>query len=85
MFLCLCLHYFIHLTTAIIRIGEKQYVSLCPEVDVVSQGKTIEKAIANLREAVEEMGLPEGFNAKETIIANFKVNLDVKASCVVGS
>ena len=75
--------------TAVIRRGEKQYVAFCPEVDVVSQGKSIEKAIANLREAVElyveEMGLPEGFNAKETIIANFEVNLDAKASGVVGS
>ena len=38
--------------TAVIRKGEKQYVALCPEVDVVSQGKTIEQAIANLKEAV---------------------------------
>ncbi len=48
--------------TAVIRKGEKQYVALCPEVDVVSQGKTIEQAIANLKEAVglyvEEAGLP---------------------------
>ena len=39
--------------TAIIKKGAKQYVALCPEVDVVSQGKTVEKAISNLREAVE--------------------------------
>lgn len=39
--------------TAIIRKGEKQFVALCPEVDVVSQGYTIEEAIANLKEAVE--------------------------------
>ena len=29
------------------------YVSLCPEVDVASQGDTIEQARANLIEAVE--------------------------------
>lgn len=29
------------------------YVALCPELDVASQGATIEEAIANLREAVE--------------------------------
>lgn len=49
--------------TAIIKKGEKQYVALCPEVDVVSQGYTIEEALNNLREAVElhieVMGLPE--------------------------
>lgn len=29
------------------------YVSLCPELDVASQGTTVEEALANLREAVE--------------------------------
>lgn len=29
------------------------FVSLCPEVDVASQGTTLEQAQANLREAVE--------------------------------
>lgn len=29
------------------------YVALCPELDVVSQGKSVEEARANLREAVE--------------------------------
>jgi predicted RNase H-like HicB family nuclease len=47
--------------TAIIRKGEKQFVALCPEVDVVSQGCTIEEALKNLKEAVEvyieEMGI----------------------------
>jgi len=36
---------------------------LRPELDVVSQGKTIEKALDNLKEAVElyieEMGMPK--------------------------
>ena len=53
--------------TAIIKKGEKQYVALCPEVDVVSQGYTIEEALKNLKEAVElyieEMGLPEGYQS----------------------
>ena len=39
--------------TAIIKKGEKQYVALCPELDVVSQGYSVEEAIANLKEAVE--------------------------------
>jgi|GEM_PF-818892 len=29
------------------------YVSLCPELDVASQGSTMDEALANLREAVE--------------------------------
>ncbi len=48
--------------TAIIRKGEQQFVALCPEIDIVSQGFTIEDALSNLKEAVElyveEMGIP---------------------------
>lgn len=39
--------------TATIGKGEEQFVALCPELDVVSQGYTIEEAIKNLKEAVE--------------------------------
>ena len=70
--------------TAVIRKGEKQFVALCPEVDVVSQGFTIEKAIANLKEAVElyveEMGLPKEFAGTEAIIARFNLPKDAKAA-----
>lgn len=39
--------------TAIIERGGDGYVSLCPEVDIASQGSTIEEARRNLREALE--------------------------------
>lgn len=39
--------------TAIIEREGDGYVSLCPEVDIASQGDTIEEARNNLREAVE--------------------------------
>ena len=39
--------------TAIIEREEDGYVALCPEVDVVSQGGTVEEARRNLVEAVE--------------------------------
>jgi len=39
--------------TAIITREENWYVSHCVELGVVSQGKTIEEAKANLKEAVE--------------------------------
>jgi predicted RNase H-like HicB family nuclease len=39
-------------TAAIHREGDL-YVALCPELDVASQGRTVEEARANLREAVE--------------------------------
>jgi predicted RNase H-like HicB family nuclease len=39
--------------TAVIEREGDGYVSFCPEVDVVSQGATVQEASANLREAVE--------------------------------
>lgn len=39
--------------TAVIERDADWYVASCPEVDVVSQGRTIEEARANLLEAVE--------------------------------
>lgn len=39
--------------TAIVEKQEDLYVALCPELDIASQGATIEEAIANLKEAVE--------------------------------
>jgi predicted RNase H-like HicB family nuclease len=39
--------------TAIIEREEDGYVSLCPELDIASQGNTIEEARQNLREALE--------------------------------
>lgn len=39
--------------TAVITKEENWYVALCVELGVVSQGKTIEEAKANLKEAVE--------------------------------
>ena len=39
--------------TAVIKKGEKQFVALCPELDVVSQGYTVEESLKNLKEAVE--------------------------------
>jgi predicted RNase H-like HicB family nuclease len=39
--------------TAIIERDNDWFVATCPEVDVVSQGKTIEDARSNLLEAVE--------------------------------
>ncbi len=39
--------------TAIIEREDDGFVALCPEVDVASQGDTIQEARQNLREAVE--------------------------------
>lgn len=63
--------------TAIIKKGEKQFVALCPELDVASQGYTIEESIKNLKEAcelyIEEMGVPEGISSEEILVTSFIV------------
>jgi predicted RNase H-like HicB family nuclease len=41
------------LLTAIIEKEGDGYVALCPEVDVASQGGTVEQARSNLKEALE--------------------------------
>ncbi|MDE0512470.1 MAG: type II toxin-antitoxin system HicB family antitoxin [Gammaproteobacteria bacterium] len=39
--------------TAIIEREDNGYVALCPEVDVASQGDTVDEARSNLKEALE--------------------------------
>ncbi len=54
--------------TAIIRAEPPGFVALCPELDVASQGDTIEQSLANLREAVElfyECASAEEITARE--------------------
>ncbi|MFB3881066.1 MAG: type II toxin-antitoxin system HicB family antitoxin [Armatimonadota bacterium] len=41
-----------HLTAVIEREGDA-YVALCPELDIASQGDTVEEARANLQEALQ--------------------------------
>lgn len=72
--------------TAIVRKGEKQFVALCPEVDVVSQGYTIEEAVSNLKGAVElyveEIGLPE-IVSNETFLVRFDLPIG-KVTKIIG-
>jgi len=39
--------------TAVIHREDDLYVAECPEVGTVSQGKTIDEAVSNLKEATE--------------------------------
>ncbi|MEM3430474.1 MAG: type II toxin-antitoxin system HicB family antitoxin [Candidatus Bathyarchaeia archaeon] len=39
--------------SAVVWREEKLYVALCPELDVASQGKNVEEALENLKEALE--------------------------------
>jgi len=49
--------------TAVLHKEEDLFVAACPEVGTVSQGYTLEEALANLREAtelyLEEFPIPE--------------------------
>ena len=71
---------------AIIKKGEKQFVALCAELDVVSQGYTIDEALSNLKEAVElyieEEGIPEGLNSNDVIVVNFEVDYNQTAQII---
>ena len=62
--------------TAIIHKEEDMYVAECPEVGTVSQGKTIEEALTNLKEAtelyLEEFPLKE---EKHPILTTFEIPL----------
>ena len=74
--------------TAIIKKGEKQYIALCPEIDAVSQGYTIEEALKNLREAVElyleEFGIPEEVKDEEMLVTHLRIK-DVKIADPLGA
>jgi len=74
--------------TAVIKKGEKQFVVLCPELDVVSQGYTIEEAIKNLKEAcelyIEEMGIPEGISPGDILVTSFGVKIN-EVTKVIGA
>jgi len=39
--------------SAVVWREESIYVALCPEFDVASQGKSVEEALSNLKEALE--------------------------------
>ena len=66
--------------TAIIEREGDGYVALCPELDVASQGDTIEEARKNIREAVElflETASPEEVNQHlhgEVYVTQFEVS-----------
>ncbi|MGD9562754.1 MAG: type II toxin-antitoxin system HicB family antitoxin [Pyrinomonadaceae bacterium] len=71
--------------TATIWREEDGYVSLCSELDVASQGETVEEARANLREAVElffETALPSEIAGRlnsEVYITPLEVEIEAAA------
>lgn len=60
--------------TAVLQREDDMYVASCPEVGTVSQGRTVEEAIANLKEATE--GYLEEFSVPlkpAPILATFEI------------
>jgi predicted RNase H-like HicB family nuclease len=63
--------------TAVLHKEEDIYVATCPEVGTVSQGHSIEEAIANLKEAtelyLEDVPLPE---VGPTLVTTFEAKYE---------
>ncbi len=66
--------------TAVVHKEEDMYVAECPEAGTVSQGNTIDEAVANLKEAtelyLEEFPLKE---KKRTWMTTFEVAMSARA------
>ncbi|MFH1587087.1 MAG: type II toxin-antitoxin system HicB family antitoxin [Candidatus Diapherotrites archaeon] len=65
--------------SAIISREDGEYVALCPELDVASQGDSIEDALANLKEAVE-LYLEDEKDIKLSEASPFVTTFEVNAS-----
>jgi predicted RNase H-like HicB family nuclease len=68
--------------TAVIHREEDIYVALCPELDIVSQGESVEVARNNLREAVElflecasDHEVRERLGEDEVFVTQFEVTI----------
>ncbi len=63
--------------TAALHQEEEWYVAQCLEVDVASQGRTIDEALANLGEAVqlylEEVDDPAGYVTATPLVTSFRL------------
>lgn len=68
--------------TAIIQREDEGFVALCPDVDIASQGDTIESARENLREALElffECASPEEIQQRvgdEVLVTQLEVSIE---------
>lgn len=64
--------------SAIVHKEDDWYVSWCPDIDIASQGKTVEEAVANLKEAVELYLEDEDVSVPQTtsFLTTFEVSRD---------
>jgi predicted RNase H-like HicB family nuclease len=70
--------------SAIILKEKRLYIALCPELDVASQGKNIENALMNLKEALklylEDEDTEKLLKIEAPIVTAVKVNVNSSAS-----
>ena len=63
--------------TARIKKGDNRYIASCPELDVISQGHTIEEALKNLKEAVDlyvnEVEFSNDIKTEEVFVTQFHI------------
>ena len=52
--------------SAVLNPDDSGYVAFCPELDIASQGESIDEALANLKEAVEGFFETASSNEVET-------------------
>ena len=52
--------------SAVLNPDDSGYVAFCPELDIASQGESIDKALVNLKEAVEGFFETASSNEVET-------------------
>lgn len=75
-----------HIFSVVVHKEKKYYVTECPEIGTISQGKTMEEAIKNLKEAT---GLYLGeFPTKKTskpFVSFFEVTSYGKTSKIIGA
>ena len=65
--------------TAVLHKEEDMYVAECPEVGTVSQGKNIDEAVSNLKEATElYLGEFPVREKRKTWLTTFEVAIDAR-------
>jgi predicted RNase H-like HicB family nuclease len=72
--------------TAIVEKEENWYTAWCPDADIASQGKTVDEALENLKEALELYLEDEDAQilSKTPLLTTIEVNLHGKASHCFG-
>ena len=70
--------------SAVVWREERLYVALCPELDVASQGKSVEEALRNLKEALElyldDEDVEKPSSVEAPIVTLVKVNVSGSSS-----